>query len=231
MICIDKKYYIIATLISIIIAICAGLWAHKTTSTARSERDVAIQNMIAARDTVRITRISKDRELAEKNAYISTKELNIEDLEKQLGVAKNELSKLKSVLKSDFNTISNIETKIIYDTIYTTINNDLDVYKFNYNDEWLSISGETDLENIKFNNINIPGDLVVGTTTDKKIFVETKNPYLHVKNISGSILVDDKKKSHWNVGLGIGFGVQYGVLNKKIDLGPQITCGVTYSFF
>ena len=173
--------------------------------------------------------------LAEKNAFI----LSEQELEKQLGLAKTEIKELKSKLGSKFTTITKIETKILYDTIdipgdTIIINHGQKIVKFNYNDEWLSLSGETRLDSIysktRLYNINIPVDLVVGTTEKNKIFVETKNPYLHINNITGAVLADTRKKSHWGFGLSAGVGVQYGIINKKLDIGPQVLCGVVYNF-
>lgn len=193
------------------------------------------QNLIAAQDTIRIHKMKSGDLLAEKNAFI----LSEQELEKQLGLAKNEIKELKSKLGSSFITITKIESKIEYDTISipgdtVIINNGQRLVKFSYNDEWLSLSGETRLDSIysrtRLYNINIPVDLVVGTTKENKVFVETKNPYLYINNISGAVLVDTRKKSHWGLGLGIGIGAQYGLINKKFDIGPQVMCGVMYRF-
>ena len=193
------------------------------------------QNLIAAQDTIRIHKMKNGDLLAEKNAFI----LSEQELEKQLGLAKNEIKKLKSKLGSSFTTITKIESKIQYDTIdipgdTIIINCGQKIVKFNYNDEWLSLSGETRLDSIysrtRLYNINIPVDLVVGTTKENKVFVETKNPYLYINNISGAVLVDTRKKSHWGFGLGVGVGAQYGIINKKFDIGPQLMCGVMYKF-
>lgn len=201
---------------------------------SRDSNEALKQNLIAAQDTIRIHTLKNGDLLAEKNAFI----LNEQELEKQLGIAKNEIKELKSKVGSSFTTITKIESKIEYDTIVipgdtVIINNGQRLVKFSYNDEWLSLSGETHIDSIyrtKLYNINIPVDLVVGATKENKIFVETKNPYLHINNITGAVLQDTRKKSHWGFGLGIGVGAQYGIINKKIDIGPQVMCGVMYRF-
>ena len=193
------------------------------------------QNLIAARDTIRIHKMKNGDLLTEKNAFI----LSEQELEKQLDLAKTEIKELKSKLGSGFTTITKIESKIQYDTIDipgdTVIANcGQKIIKFNYSDEWMVLSGETWLDSIysktRLYNINIPVDLIVGTTKENKVFVETKNPYLHINNILGAILVDTRKKSRWEFGLGIGVGAQYGVINKKFDIGPQLMCGAVYKF-
>lgn len=200
----------------------------------RDSNEILKQNLIAAQDTIRIHTLKNGNLLAEKNAFI----LNEQELEKQLGLAKNEIKELKSKVGSSFTTITKIESKIEYDTISipgdtVIINNGQMLVKFSYNDDWLSLSGETHIDSIyrtKLYNINIPVDLVIGTTKENKIFVETKNPYLHINNITGAVLQDTRKKSHWGFGIGVGVGAQYGIINKKIDIGPQVMCGVMYRF-
>ena len=59
---------------------------------------------------------------------------------------------------------------------------------------------------------------------------EITNGYLYINNITGAVLQDARKTSHWGFGLGIGVGAQYGIINKKIDIGPQVMCGVMYKF-
>ena len=206
----------------------------KSCVNSKDSNEILEQNLIAAQDTIRMHVLKNDNLLAEKNAFI----LNEQELERQLGIAKNEIKELKSKLGSGFTTITKIESKIEYDTISipgdtVIINNGQRLVKFSYSDDWLSLSGETCVDSIyrtKLYNINIPVDLVVGTTKENKIFVETKNPYLYINNITGAVLQDTRKKSHWGFGLGIGVGAQYGIINKKIDIGPQVMCGVMYKF-
>ena len=146
----------------------------------------------------------------------------------QLGVAKSEIDLLKKKLGSEVNTITKIETEIIYDTITTETIKYQQAYKFDYDSEWLKFSGTCDSTQLKIYNINIPVDFVVGTTKNNKIFVESKNPYLQINNITG--MIQEQKTSKWDVGIGIGIGAQYGIINKKFDIGPQINCGIIYRF-
>ena len=186
------------------------------------------QNLVSACDTLRVYRLENNSILAEKNAYVVNSIKKETYLLEQLGVAKSEIDLLKKKLGSEVNTITKIETEIVYDTITTETIKYQQAYKFDYNSEWLKFSGTCDSTQLKIYNINIPVDLVVGTTGNNKIFVESKNPYLQINNITG--MIQEQKTSKWDVGIGIGIGAQYGIINKKFDIGPQINCGIIYRF-
>ena len=78
--------------------------------------------------------------------------------------------------------------------------------------------------------MNVP--LTVGLTDDYQIFVKTANPYVSFPSIDGAyIKAPEKVKSkHWNVGVQVGFGVQYGTIKKSFDVGPYVGFGVSYGW-
>ena len=222
-------YIIIAGLIGVIIALSIGL------NKKNEDISIAEQNLLAANDTIKYYQLNNGDLLAEKYAYV----LNEKNLRDQLNLTKQEVNDLKKKLNSDLTNISKIDSEIIFDTLYIPsdtvkiINNTLN-YKFSYNDKWLTLNGETFIDSLKsytnIYNINIPVDLIVGTTKNKKIFVESKNPYLQINSIEGAILDNTTKKSHWGIGFGVGVGLQYGLIHKNIDFGPQINFGLQYNF-
>lgn len=194
------------------------------------------QNYLAARDTIEVLEMKNGDLLYEKSLYI----LNEKELTSQLNIAKEDIKDLKNKLNSSLNTISKIQGTIQYDTItipgdtIKIIEPNTYVHQFDYNDQWLKLSGETTINNnfaqISIYNISVPVDLVVGTTKNNKFFVESKNPYLQINSIEGAVLENTVKKSHWHFGVGFGLGVQYGLTHKQFDWGPQINCGLMYNF-
>ena len=148
---------------------------------------------------------------------------------------------LQKELGSKISQISQIKTKIVFDTIYInssnitndTINNRIN---FMYNDKWLSFKGIYNKYPQSFNiyNINIPTNLSIGVTKDHNIFINSDNPYLKVSDISGAYVIENmmkvKTEKKWHHGVGVGFGIQYGLIKNKIDIGPQISYNVIYKF-
>jgi len=202
----------------------------------RDQINILKQNLRAAQDTIEVVKLSNGNLLYEKAAYI----LNEKDLLKQLNMTKEELKEIKKKAGRPI-YITDIQTIIKYDTINTTKdsiiyrNGDLD-YTFKHNDEWLSFRGHTlikdSIPSTQIFDITIPTALKVGLTKDYNIFVEPTNPYMSITSIEGAILDKSSiiKKPKITHGLTIGLGVQYGILNKQFDIGPQISYGLHINF-
>lgn len=54
--------------------------------------------------------------------------------------------------------------------------------------------------------------------------IETYN-----KTVTNTIHIRDKEK-RWSIGIQAGFGVQYGIIHKTVDIGPYIGVGIQYRF-
>lgn len=219
-----KKICIIQSIFIVILLIFGWLY-YKNSS---DNINILKHNIEASKDTVKITRLENKKLLYEKLAYISKGN----DLDSQLNISKSEISELKNKLKN-INNITKIESQILFDTIYikTNIENN-NIYSFNYDDPWLKFKGISAPDSTKIYNISIPTNFIVGLSDNYNIFIKTDNPYMNINNITGSIL--DKKlfksKNYWTNGITIGLGIQYGIFNKKFDVGPQISYGFTYHF-
>lgn len=202
----------------------------------RGQITILKQNLRAAQDTVEVFKLSNGNLLYEKAAYI----LNEKDLLKQLNMTKEELKEIKKKAGQPI-YITDIQTVIKYDTINTVKdsiiykNGDLD-YTFKHNDKWLSFRGHTlikdSIPSTQIFDISIPTSLKVGLTKDYNIFVESTNPYMAITSIEGAALNKSSlvKKPKITHGLTIGLGAQYGILNKQIDIGPQISYGLHINF-
>ena len=131
------------------------------------------QNYLAARDAIEVLEMKNGDLLYEKSLYI----LNEKELTSQLNIAKEDIKDLKNKLNSALNTISKIQGTIQYDTItipgdtIRIIEPNTYIHQFNYNDQWLKLSGETTINNnfaqTSIYNISVPVDLVV----DNMIFL------------------------------------------------------------
>ena len=202
----------------------------------KEQKSILEQNYKAARDTIEVLQMKNGNLLYEKSLYI----LNEKELTSQLNIAQEDIKDLKKKLNGALSSLTDIRGTISYDTIVIPgdtiriIEPNIYSHKFHYGDPWLNLSGETVINNnlatTSIYNITVPVDLRIGTTNDKKFFVETKNPYLQINSIEGAVLESTTKKSHWGFGLGIGFGLQYGLIYKQFDWGPQMNCGIYYRF-
>lgn len=200
--------------------------------------DILRQNYKASLDTIEMIRLENNNLLYEKSMYI----LSESELLSKLNISKSEIKDLKKKLDASIEALANVEAIVKIDTIHTVtdsivyINKDI-IYDFSYKDEWLSLKGKSIISQLTgettLYNINVPTPLRVGITEDYKIFVESKNPYLNITDIEGAILDDSKfvkSKPYWTHGISIGFGIQYGIFNKDIDIGPQFGYSFQYNF-
>lgn len=189
------------------------------------------QNIKAYTDSINIIQLKNKKMLYEKDAFI----VNEQNLKHLLNISDNEIKELKKKLNSSLYTIQQMSGKLNIDTVYTkdTVyrqNDIITAVKFEYSDEWLKLNGVTNIYPSVYttiHNINIPINIQTGITDKNQIFVTTDNPYINITNIEGARI--DKKIELSNK-LYIGVGAQYGVINKSIDIGPQIGYGLVVRF-
>ena len=198
---------------------------------------IATQNLIAAQDTIEVLQTKNGELVYEKALYI----LSESELRNQLNISKSELKDLKKTI-GNLSALVKTNTVVKIDTIYSTKDsiiyiNDTTQHYFRYNDEWLSLEGlSTEYDGLGktiLYNINVPTPITVGLTDEYKVFIKSPNPYLSITEIEGAILDKSKfspKESHWSHGIQFGIGVQYGLFNKDLDIGPQIGYSLQYNF-
>lgn len=167
--------------------------------------------------------------------------VKIGDLEKSIDISKQEVKDLQRDLNASFSYISKLESQIkLPDTVY--IENEIEkidssyIYKFNWKNEWMNLSGATKVFSnnsiTEIYDLNIDVPLIVGLTDDYKIFATTNNPYLHITSIEGAELDQNIFKKKWDIkwSMQLGFGLNYGIINKSLDIGPYAGWGFTVTF-
>ena len=98
--------------------------------------------------------------------------------------------------------------------------------------DW-SCNSIMEVENFVY-NIGMYLPLKVGITEDYTIFVTSPNPYFKASSIEGAVIDGSKfakKPSRWTFSVYGGFGAQYGLINKQIDIGPQVSAGIGFRIF
>lgn len=170
--------------------------------------------------------------------------LEKDELEKYLNVSKKEIKELERKLDSKVKYIASIEGKVTIDTlvlrdsIYIDPNGNMSLY-FDYTDKWVTLGGHstqttfddfyTTLDTL---SMNVP--LKVGLTDDRKIFVQSSNPYMHITDIQGAYVDESQLRkiiNRFGLCFYLGWGIQYGVINQKFDTGPQAGFGVYYRLY
>lgn len=202
------------------------------------EIELAKQNILALTNQTTELQLKNGELISKNESYI----LQLNELEEQFNISKQETKELKKQLGSSLAYISQLESNVYFDTIITI--KDTTIYvndgiqsKFIFDNGWidfkgLSIYNDNDI-NTNIYDLNVKVPLQVGLTNDYTIFVKSTNPYIHFTSIEGAVI--DKsiiypKKKRFNYGLQAGFGFNYGIINKQIDLGPYFGFGVEYNF-
>lgn len=207
-------------------------------SAANRRAKVDENNIKALTDSVEVVKTVNDNLYYEKQALI----LERNDLEKFLNISKNEVKSLEKQLKSKVAYITEIEgqleakpKEVVRDSIIY-VDNTPSKYMFDYDDGWLTFNGETVFSpSVKtmLSNISSRIPLTVGLTDDYNIFVKSDNPYVTFSEINGAAVDRSRfaqRPKHFNLGLQVGFGAQYGLMRGNFDYGPYIGVGFAYGF-
>ena len=222
----EKRKWIIALVIEALILIGVFGWMK---SCDNQTIDKYKQNYEASQDSLEVVKLKNGGLLYEREAYIMSEK----ELMSQLDISKAEIKELKKKV-GELLYMANVDTKVKVDTIREVrdsiiyIDRNTFINKFKYYDEWLTLDGSTQfndsISKTIINNIEMVTPLRVGLSKDYKIFVESPNPYLSITDIEGAVLEESKivKKQRWSHGFHFGFGVQWGIVNKTFDVGPQV---------
>jgi hypothetical protein len=197
---------ICGVIITVLLGICIYLG---------SELRYANQNIKAATSQVEQLVLENGEIVTIRDSYISS----YNEIKEQLELSNKEIRMLKRKLGEKPQTITKIETVIKYDTIQPIQIQQPNI--FNYKDDWLSFHLDIDKPLISDLSINAP--LKVGMSNNK-VFVYSDNPYLNITSVENHI----KKPSRWSIGIQCGLGLNYGIINKTIDVGPYLGFGVEY---
>lgn len=193
------------------------------------------QNYKAAMDSIHFYELKNGEHAAAQQAWL----LNEKEMLAKLGMAKEELNDIKKRIGTP-TTITQVVTETKIDTTYMPgeviyAASDSMSAAFSFKDDWLQMSGRTDITPSKSNtvlyNLEMNTPLTVGMTKDDKFFVTTPNPYVKFTSITS--IQNEKykpKKKHWGVGVNAGWGVYYDMKSKTLKTGPGATVGVNYNF-
>lgn len=217
-------------------------------SSLRSEKQEVVNNFNALQDTLRksgnkyvISALKTDD--INDILKIKSKDPEILQLQKALEESNKELKRLGGVITSFSN-----ETKI-NKTVPTEVNEPKDsksekeyiypTYKSKSEDEWYSISITSRRDSTNFDlitrgkyNVTLTSEKIKGGLFPKyqqSAFVENLSPHEETKGVR-AVIIDKSKKPKLELGGHVGLGGQYGLINKKVDFGPQAGVSLNFKF-
>lgn len=227
--------YLIGALIALVVML--GLsWVYN--ANIRRSNNNWKHNYEVMQDSVHVVETKYGEVLYEKGSLILEKS----ELEEALDISKKQIKEYEKALGSKLAYINKLEAELeikdtvkITEIVHDTLTNS---YLMSYKDDWLKFDENFNLSNPLFPemsiyNINMNVPLKVGLGDDYTIFVTSPNPYFNVTSMEGAVIDGSRfaqKPKRWSIGLYGGFGLGYGLINKQIDIGPQLGIGFEFRF-
>lgn len=233
----NKKSWIVIVLEAIMFIILLG-----AISRCSSDKiDLLEHNISAYKSQIEYVELENSNLLIAKESLILSESQAREELE----MTKEETRELKKKLGSAVAQINKLQSQIelkdtVYmkgDTVYVDKKDNTNKI-FTWNDQWTSLKAKVWGSSIQDSQLsiydlkmNLP--ITFGVTDDYKVFATSPNPYvtfddMTTATIYGSSIAPKRKRFHH--GIFVGFGINYGIITNKVDIGPSLGYGFMYSF-
>ena len=218
--------------IVILVIICIVLLF--STTCASQKNAIYKNNIDALRDSVHTEQLKNGELMSSKQMLILEKK----QLEDYLGIAKKEIKEIEKKLDSKIAYIAKLEGQIQVDTVRLVdsvyVKDSTYYTQWTFKDQWLYLQGFTQFKDgtsvSQLNNLAMDVPLKLGITEDNQVFVTTPNPYVSFSSIDGAALNQPTKKSRWNIGIQVGFGMQYDIHRNALGYGPYIGVGGSWGW-
>jgi hypothetical protein len=236
----ENKNYQKIYLFVIVLLVFVIIWLLGNNTSKNDNIKIYKNNIEALSNEVDSFRLKNNELVVAKQNLILEKN----ELEEYLDISKKEIKELEKKLDNKIKYIASIEGKVtidtieIHDSIYIDPNGNMSLY-FDYSDKWVTLAGHstqttfddfyTTLDTL---SMNVP--LKVGLTDDRKIFVQSSNPYMNITDIKGAYVDESQLRkiiNRFGLCFYLGWGIQYGVINQKFDTGPQGGFGIYYRIY
>ena len=231
-----KKWIVPALVFLALILLSAGVY--RCNRLSEELRD-AKRNIVALNDTVHEVEMRNGELVEWSNSLVvdkNTLEVALEDeniskreLEKNLNSKITQLSRIISEFHSDTITMT--------DTILVMPDSTV-AAPFSYRDDWLTVSGKTlfRLDNLcsetTITGISVRVPITIGLTDDYQVFAHTTNPNASIELLNSlSLEPKDYRQKRFGFGMYGGFGFTYGLVSRRVDLGPQFGVGFYWRIF
>ena len=233
----SKKSWVIIVLEAIMFIILLGSIARCSSD----KIDLLEHNIGAYKSQIEYVELENSNLLIAKESLILSESQAREELE----MTKEETRELKKKLGSAVAQINKLESLIELkdtvfmkgDTVYVD-KKDNTTKIFTWNDQWTSLKAKVWGSSIQDSQLsiydlkmNLP--IMFGVTNDYKVFATSPNPYVKFTDMSSATIYGSSvapKPKRFHHGIFVGFGVNYGIITNKVDIGPSFGYGFMYSF-
>lgn len=210
------------------------------TQCSSNKIDILETNILGYRDSIKQVELKNGELLSSKQSLI----LTAEAMREELSISKSQIKELEKNLNSKIAQINKLNSQIeLKDTVYMTgdtvyLENEITYKKFSWEDKWTRIGAEIKGKTISDSELSIY-DLKVkvplefGITDSYKVWAKSSNPNVVIEDISSATIYGSNvypKKKRFHHGIQLGFGINYGIIHGKFDIGPSLAYGLTFSF-
>ena len=222
------KDYVKDGLLILLTILCIILLLFSKCTADKNER---LQNNIEVLiDSVRVTELKNGDLLYSKQIL----EVDNKELAEAVGLEKNKRKEVEKELGEKIKLLAKVDGKIRVDTLIlkdTVIETDFgNQINFNFKDQYLSLDGTTCLSNgiaqTKINSLSMDVPAFIGK--NKQFFIRSENPYVSFPNIR--VAEEITRPKRWGLGIQVGIGCGYNLVDKGFFAGPYIGFGLSYNF-
>ena len=224
------KDYVKNGLLILLTILCIILLLFSKCTADKNER---LQNNIEVlTDSVRVTELKNGDLLYSKQIL----EADNKELAEAVGLEKNKRKEVEKELGEKIKLLAKVDGEIRVDTLIlkdTVVETDFgNRINFNFKDQYLSLDGTTCLSNgiaqTKINSLSMDVPVFLGKTNNKQFFIRSENPYVSFPNIRVAEEITTPKR--WGLGIQVGIGCGYNLVDKGFFAGPYIGFGLSYNF-
>lgn len=222
------KDYVKDGLLILLTILCIILLLFSKCTADKNER---LQNNIEVLiDSVRVTELKNGDLLYSKQIL----EVDNKELAEAVGLEKNKRKEVEKELGEKIKLLAKVDGKIKVDTLIlkdTVVETDFgNRINFSFKDQYLSLDGTTCLSNgiaqTKINSLSMDVPAFIGK--NKQFFIRSENPYVSFPNIR--VAEEITRPKRWGLGIQVGIGCGYNLVDKGFFAGPYIGFGLSYNF-
>ena len=222
------KDYVKDGLLILLTILCIILLLFSKCTADKNER---LQNNIEVLiDSVRVTELKNGDLLYSKQIL----EVDNKELAEAVGLEKNKKKEVEKELGEKIKLLAKVDGKIRVDTLIlkdTVIETDFgNRINFSFKDQYLSLDGTTCLSNgiaqTRINSLSMDVPAFIGK--NKQFFIRSENPYVSFPNIR--VAEEITRPKRWGLGIQVGIGCGYNLVDKGFFAGPYIGFGLSYNF-
>ena len=222
------KDYVKDGLLILLTILCIILLLFSKCTADKNER---LQNNIEVLiDSVRVTELKNGDLLYSKQIL----EVDNKELAEAVGLEKSKRKEVEKELGEKIKLLAKVDGKIRVDTLIlkdTVVETDFgNRINFSFKDQYLSLDGITCLSNgiaqTKINSLSMDVPAFIGK--NKQFFIRSENPYVSFPNIR--VAEEITRPKRWGLGIQVGIGCGYNLMDKGFFAGPYIGFGLSYNF-